>query len=68
METYIVFDGGEEGGVMLFKRHCPQCGRYFAPDKQISVRSALNEGVQFGDTNATCKRCGRITMGFEGFF
>jgi RNase P subunit RPR2 len=42
---------------------CPECGRFVTPDKTVSINAdGLCEG-----TNATCKRCGRVEMPFEGF-
>ena len=42
-----------------FVRRCPKCFRFVRPDEK-----ALMGG---GEPNATCKRCGRVEMPFEGF-
>jgi ribosomal protein L32 len=42
---------------------CPNCGRFVEADKTILISE---NGVKPGP-NATCKRCGRVEMPFEGF-
>ena len=42
---------------------CTGCGRFVKADKAVRVsESGLRRG-----TNATCKKCGRVEMPFEGF-
>jgi hypothetical protein len=52
------------GDGMTFVPVCPQCGRFIKADKTVTVNG-------FGDyvakPNATCKKCGRVEMPFEGF-
>jgi len=53
-----------EGGAQ-FVPVCPECGRFVKADESIM----LNEisGIRH-KPNATCTKCGRIEMPFEGFF
>ena len=52
-----------EGGA-VFVRVCEKCGRFVKPDKAVSV----NEYTGLVDKpNATCSKCGRTKMLFEGF-
>jgi hypothetical protein len=52
-------------GGMVFVPVCPTCGRFVKADKRVTVNG-------FGDyvskPNATCSRCGRVEMPFEGYF
>lgn len=43
---------------------CEKCGRYVKADKTISVSEGLGLHPQ---PNATCSKCGRTHMLFEGF-
>ena len=53
-----------EGGA-LFVPVCVKCGRFVKADKSIKV----SEGAGLKDApNATCKKCGRTQMLFEGFY
>ena len=56
--------GCKDGGNAQFIPVCPGCGRFVKADDKITVNEAI--GVQ-GD-NATCAKCGRVEMPFEGFF
>ena len=52
-------------GVAQFIPVCIQCSRFVKPDKSIKT----NEITGLIDKpNATCKKCGRTKMLFEGFF
>ena len=43
---------------------CQKCGRFVAPDSTVKV----NEERGLADEpNATCSKCGRVKMLFEGF-
>lgn len=42
---------------------CPHCGRYVKPDELIYV----NDTGLSPKPNATCRKCGRVQMVFEGF-
>ena len=56
----VVYDGGA-----TFVPVCEKCGRFVKADKAIEVSeiSGLKK-----KPNATCKKCGRVEMLFEGFF
>lgn len=51
-------------GMAVFIRVCPKCRCFVRPDDNIFVgeESGLRPGP-----NATCKRCGRVEMDFQGF-
>jgi len=51
----------ESGAV--FVRVCSKCGRFVKSDEVIYIGDA---GLRSGP-NATCRKCGRIEMVFEGF-
>jgi hypothetical protein len=44
---------------------CPQCGRFVKADESISLDKWT--GRLIGQPNASCQRCGRVEMPFEGF-
>ena len=44
---------------------CPTCGRYVKSDPTIQVSS---EADLKPGPNATCSKCGRVEMPFEGFY
>ena len=54
----VIFDGGAQ-----FVPVCPGCGRFVKADETIF---ANDYGLRPGP-NATCSKCGRIEMPFEGF-
>lgn len=56
----IVYDGGA-----TFVPVCEKCGRFVKADKTIEVSELSGLKKQ---PNATCKKCGRVEMLFEGFF
>lgn len=43
---------------------CTKCGRYVRADETIMVNQAVGLKDQ---PNATCSKCGRVKMLFEGF-
>ena len=53
-----------EGGAM-FVPVCPNCGRFVKADDSVMVNDWLGLAQQ---QNATCSKCGRVEMPFEGFF
>ena len=55
--------GGEAGDGAAFIPVCEKCGRFVRADPQLTFDF---NGQPVGDT-ATCKRCGRTTMLFEGY-
>ena len=56
----IRYDGGA-----IFLPVCPKCGRFVKADKTIMV-NWLDEYIKLDTGNATCSKCGRIEMFFEG--
>lgn len=44
---------------------CPKCGRFVKSDDTIAVNG---EGDYVRAENATCAKCGRVEMPFEGYF
>lgn len=52
---------GESGA--CFIPVCPTCGRFVKADETVWI----NEAKGPRGPNATCKRCGRIDMPFEGY-
>lgn len=51
-------------GTAQFIPVCENCGRYVKADETIK----LSEAGLSNDCNATCSKCGRTHMIFEGFF
>lgn len=43
---------------------CPQCGRFVKADATVRISEASGLAKE---PNATCARCGRVEMLFEGF-
>lgn len=54
-----------EGGA-LFQRVCKNCGRFVKADDTILVSTDGNVDEQ--SDNATCSKCGRVSMPFMGFY
>ncbi len=54
-----------EDGDAVFVPVCEKCGRIVKADDSISVW--VDRGLK-DQPNATCKKCGRVKMLFEGFF
>lgn len=52
------------GGSATFIPRCEQCMRFVKPDNTIEVSEG--EGLK-DQPNATCRKCGRVKMIFEGF-
>lgn len=46
-----------------FVRVCPRCGRIVKADDALMTRG----GSVTMEPNATCSRCGRVAMPFEGW-
>lgn len=55
-------DGGEYAGA-TFVRVCPKCGRFVKADDVQRFQG----GTIADEPNATCIKCGRVQMPFEGF-
>lgn len=59
--NYKTIDNGD----MCFVPVCPTCGRFVKADKTVSVNGL---GELAPQPNATCAKCGRVKMLFEGYF
>jgi hypothetical protein len=57
-------DADSEHGKALFVPVCPTCARFVKPDE----KSKFDADGQLKEPNATCKKCGRVEMPFEGWF
>ena len=55
----VAYDCGEFG-TGVYVPVCPTCGRRVRADK-------IWEPSMTGESNATCSKCGRIKMPFEGY-
>mgnify|MGYP001610076632 CR=1 FL=1 len=53
---------GEDGA--MFIPVCPLCRRFVRSDKTITFNGEEGPKKQ---PNATCRRCGRVEMPFEGY-
>lgn len=63
----IIFEGDKRivyGDGATFVPKCVNCCRYVKPDDKVLISEA--KGLS-KETNATCKKCGRTHMVFEGF-
>ena len=60
-ERYISYD--PDGENLVFVPKCIKCGQYVKADKIVWSSGA---GLRSGP-NATCKKCGRTEMLFQGF-
>lgn len=60
----ISFNFSDTIGRAIFRRVCNKCGRFVSADSRVY---ANDFGLRPGP-NATCSRCGRVEMEFEGFF
>jgi len=58
--------GPIEGEEATFVRVCPHCGRFVKADIEIAFH--LGTGQPKAGPNATCSRCGRVEMEFEGYY
>lgn len=52
-------------GDATFLPVCPKCGRFVKADNTMMVNGL--GGIKEGEPNATCSRCGRTEMIFEGY-
>jgi len=55
--------GEEEYAGATFVPVCTTCGRFVKADETVRV----GEAGLASEPNATCRRCGRVEMLFEGF-
>ena len=64
METPLTtFD--VDGCDATFTRVCPTCGKFVEADEEAWFNG---NGQPAKTPNATCKKCGRVQMEFEGYF
>lgn len=64
--TPMQFYGDSDGfDVLAFIRLCPNCGKFIKADDSVLV-NGLEEVSK--DPNATCSKCGRVTMIFDGWW
>ena len=56
---------GEGNEVLAFIRLCPNCGRFVKCDNEVIV-NGLEELIN--QPNATCSKCGRVEMLFDGWW
>lgn len=54
-------------GEGVFVPVCEKCGRFVKADDTIRFTEG-GDGPPEDKPNATCKKCGRMKMVFEGFF
>lgn len=57
--------GDDEVGTMQFIPVCQKCGRFVKADDHVTTRG---DGELVKKPNATCSKCGRVEMIFEGYF
>lgn len=62
--TRRVVYGGNGDGDLCFLHVCEQCGRYVKADGSVLINGL---GRLKDQPSATCSKCGRIKMFFEGF-
>lgn len=62
-------DGAEHDGA-TFLPICPDCRRFVKADKTISFKMVGGDFLipKPVEPNATCSKCGRVAMPFEGYF
>jgi len=60
----ISYGATEDSYGAVFIPVCEKCGRFVKADAEIKVNES--EGLA-DEPNATCKKCGRVKMLFEGF-
>jgi hypothetical protein len=64
MRRIVYGDRVDEFGQAIFVPVCETCGRFVKSDESISLSC---DGLS-DEQNATCSKCGRTRMLFEGFF
>lgn len=60
----VQYEEVEGGGTPVFIPVCEKCGRFVKADQTVEINY---DGLK-NQPNATCRKCGRIEMVFEGFF
>lgn len=64
MNDYVESPRIVYGDGMQFVRVCSKCGRFVKADPSVMIRNETLADVP----NATCSKCGRVKMIFEGWF
>lgn len=54
-------------GTLLFVPVCVSCGRFVTADETVRLKMIEGDCVEPLTPNATCRRCGRTAMLWEGF-
>lgn len=62
----VCYDCGDEFGLAVFVPVCETCGRFVKADDTLDFKVKPFDDYEIG-FNATCSKCGRIKMLFEGF-
>ena len=57
----ICYGEDDEMGIAVYVPKCSRCGRYVKADARVRP-------LREKDDNATCSKCGRTRMWFQGFF
>lgn len=57
--------GEPDEGDAVFVRRCEKCGRIVKADKTMTFQG---EHMQPVEPNATCAKCGRVAMLWQGWF
>lgn len=55
-----------KGTGVCFIPVCTKCGRFVTADN--SIKFNVEYGFNKKEANATCKKCGRVGMIFEGYY
>ena len=55
----VVYDSPDKNILQVYYRVCPKCGRFVKADKYTRIPE-----YQRNEPNATCKKCGRVSMDF----
>lgn len=54
-----------DGSFACFIPRCPNCGRFVKAGEILMNREGE---IKEKEPNATCKKCGQVSMPFEGYF
>ncbi|MBA7658594.1 hypothetical protein ES703_66553 [subsurface metagenome] len=64
-KTPMQFYEGDSQESLAFVRLCPNCARFVKPDDHVLINGLDQVSEQ---PNATCSKCGRVTMIFDGWW
>lgn len=62
----VAYDHDVLGESAVFVRVCPHCCRFVKADDTLPTK--VNGDFDSERPNATCSRCGRVAMEFEGWY